>query len=252
MQLKLTCLLFFVLALCAHTTSALPAAMPVDLGLTERDIETVSFADHLSGELAKRAIFPLPVNAQLANKIMLGIKGQVSTDISAKISASVSNSASTSLDIKVKLFGGIITLGDAKLHAIQTFAAKQIEGKITASIDASLENDVYGSLQVDLNNLLKGLNALSQNDLLNILIELEKTLNAKLKVELPTIVTNLKPTIKNSVNGVIKDLKFAIPFLFSITINSTFQIDVAVKACIDLAVKITAELDATASAKALL
>jgi hypothetical protein len=89
MQLKLATLLFFVLALCAYTSSALPSAHPVDIELTERDLETVSFADHLSGELAKRTNYPVKADAKLAAKIMVAIKAKVKADVTAKISASV-------------------------------------------------------------------------------------------------------------------------------------------------------------------
>lgn len=92
MQLKLATLLFFVLALCAFTSSALPTARPVeaDLSLNERDIEAISFTEHVSSVLAKRTTFPIKNDDKLHANIMVAIKAKVKGDIVARISGSVS------------------------------------------------------------------------------------------------------------------------------------------------------------------
>ncbi|CAO3598342.1 unnamed protein product [Absidia cylindrospora] len=257
MQLKLASVLFFVLALCAYTSSALPSAHPITanddvVALNERDVETVNFADHLSGELAKRTNFPVNADAKLAAKIMVAVKAKVKADVVAKLSASVSEKIKASLDIKVKALGGIISVGDAKISAVQSAAIKKIQVKLDASIEASLQTQVYAKIEADLLKTLKKHKKCSQEELLKILIDLEAKLIATLKVKLPTICAKLKADIQASIDACIKDLQINIPLLLSVKISSSFKVDVAVKACVDLAIKICADLNAKVCAKAVL
>lgn len=257
MQLKLASILFFVLALCAYTSSALPAAHPIaatdDLAsLTERDIESVNFADHLAGELTKRTVFPVNADAELAAKIMVAVKAKVKADIVAKISASVSEKIKASLDIKAKALGGIISVGDARVRAAQSAALNKVEAKLNAAIEAQLKTEVYANIKADLLKALKKHKKCSEADLLKILVDLEAKLIATLKVKLPSICANIKADIKAALDVCIKDIEVKIPFVLEIKVSTSLKVDVAVKACVDLAVKICADLNANVCAKAIL
>ncbi|ORZ23329.1 hypothetical protein BCR42DRAFT_404505 [Absidia repens] len=242
MQLKLASLLFFVLALCAYTTSALPSAHPidVDVSLKERDIETISFAEHLSGDLAKRTIFPINTDAKLTAKIMVAIKAKVKADVVAKMSASVSEKMKASFDIKVKVLGGLISLGDARISARQSAAINKAQGKVSASIEANLETEVYAPIEAELNKLLKKKKKVSQADLMKILTNVEAKLIAKLKIKLPEICAKLKASIQASVEACIKDLAINIPLILTIKINSASRSMLLSRpACADLNAKAT-------------
>jgi hypothetical protein len=257
MQLKLASLLFFVLALCAYTSSALPTAHPITANdevatLNERDVELVTFADHLAGDLEKRTVFPVNADAKLAAKIMVAVKAKVKADIVAKLSASVSEKLNASLDVKVKALGGILSVGDAKISAVQSAAIKNVQVKLNAAIEANLQTEVYAKIEADLLKVLKKHKKCSQDDLLKILIDLEAKLIAALKIKLPSICAKLKVDIKAAVDACIKDLQVNIPHILNVKISTSFKLDVAVKACVDLAVKICADLNAKVCAKAVL
>lgn len=85
MQFKLTSLFFFVFALFAVTSYALPTGV-ADEAIKNLDLATPEVVN----ELAKRTNYPVKGDKNLALKIMAEIKAKVHAEIVASVSATVS------------------------------------------------------------------------------------------------------------------------------------------------------------------
>ncbi|KAI8063884.1 hypothetical protein BC940DRAFT_335612 [Gongronella butleri] len=265
MQSRVLALLCLICALFAVTTSAMPAAynalekrsdLPVDVELpvelSEFDLKKRNDAEDAVSELVKRTSFPVNVDAKLKAKISAAIKANVKANILAKISASVSEEVKATLDIKVKALGGLISIGDAKLTVHEKAALKKLSANLEAAISAKLDIEVYANLDAEIEKLLGHKKTCSEKDLLKILVKLEASLIAKLKVKLPKICLGLKAQIQAAVDACIKDLEINIPLLLDVKVSASIKINVLIKACVDAAVKICADLSAKVCAQAVL
>lgn len=248
--MKASLLLFTLVALFffASTTNALPTYSD-DVVLGRRDIEA------LIPELQKRtghkttsqhwAKKDIPT---LAAKIMVQIKAKVTASIVADISAKFCDDVKANLNINLKALLGIIEIDDAHISLAQKTVLNGLNAKVSASITAQLETQVYASIQAD---LLKALgSSCDEAKLLKVLLEIDAKLAALLKVKLPIIAVNISADVKAAVDVGIKHAKITVPLLLTIDVSLDVDVTVTLKACVKVAIKACADIKAKAWAQA--
>ncbi|KAG0165573.1 hypothetical protein DFQ28_009905 [Apophysomyces sp. BC1034] len=249
MKFRFASALFFIFALFAFTASALPTVPGADVETNLFDPNQV--ISDLG--LVKRHGNTIKVDNSVIVKIMASLKAQVNAKVVVDFSATLCEKVKASLDIKASILGGIISIGDAKIQAIQTATIKKLSAKIQAKLAARLDVSVYADVEVYLRKLCLG-KTLTADELLKILIDLEVKVAATIEVKLPEIKADLKADIKAAIAASLKNVEVNIPIIAHITINANVNVDVALKACLDAVVVVCAKIkaDAEAEAKALL
>ncbi|KAF7730668.1 hypothetical protein EC973_001617 [Apophysomyces ossiformis] len=247
MKFRFASAFFLVLALFAFSTSALPTTPADDLSV----VPTEEIGDLGLANLVKRHNFPAKIDDKLIAKVMVQIKAQVYAKVVVNFSATLCEKIKAGLNVSAKILGGVVTLDDLNIEARQSAALKNVKLNIEAKLNAELKANVYADIEVQLRKLCLG-KTLTQDQLLKILIDIEAKLKAKLKVELPKLQAKLKVDIKAAIAACIKKLTVKIPPIATITASAKVDVDVALKACLDAAIKACATIDATVAAKALL
>ncbi|CAO3648389.1 unnamed protein product [Cunninghamella echinulata] len=245
MQFKLTSLFFFVFALFAVTSYALPTG--VDTAVDDLSIGT----NGLANDLVKRTNYPVKGDKNLAVKIMAEIKAKVHAEIVASVSATVCEKLVANLDLDVEALGGIISIEDVNIHVAQKALIKDLKLKVAAEIDAQLDAKVYANIEVQLLKLLQKKGKCSRQDLEKILIEIEASLKKQLKVKLPKICLSLKAKLDALINLSIKAIKIQLGWLLKVKLGASVKFEAAIKACVDVAIKLCAAIDVKACAKAI-
>ncbi|KAG1582338.1 hypothetical protein G6F48_009225 [Rhizopus delemar] len=239
MRFQLASLLVFFLAL-VFSASASPIA--------ERDVKPSS---HLV-DLAERSIsYPVKPDDTLVVDIMAAVKAKLNVDIFAQISATFCEKLQASLDVKAKILGGIISIGDLQIKAIQSAVVKNLKVRLDADIKAEVDANVYVPLEADLRKLL-GSTPLTKDQLLKVLVDLEVEAKALVQVELPKLEVKLKAKIEEELSLAIKDAEVNIPLIADVKITANIDESAVLDACIDVAVKACVAIDVDAEASVIL
>ncbi|CAO3630636.1 unnamed protein product [Cunninghamella blakesleeana] len=249
MQFKLTSLFFFVFALFAVTSYALPSGYAT--AVTEDAIDKLD-TTKASLDLIKRTKYPIKGDKVLAKKLMAEIRANVKANILVAISASVTEQLKGSLKIDLDLLGGLISAKGIKLSFVEKLAINDLKVRIRDELDVNLEAEVYTGLEVELLKLLQKKGKCTEKDILDILIKIEAKLKAQLKIKLPKLCLGLKARLSALLDACVKSIQIKIPSLLSITLSASLKLNVALQACVDLAVKLCADLNVKACASAVL
>ncbi|KAG1470970.1 hypothetical protein G6F56_002383 [Rhizopus delemar] len=237
MKFQFASLLLFLLAVIVSTS-----ASPIN----ERDIESPLV------QLAERGrSFPVKPDDTLVVDIMAAVKAQLKVDVFAQITATFCEKLKASLDIKAKILGGIISIGDLKIKAIQSAVIKKLKVRLDADIEADVKADVYVPLEADLRKLL-GSSPLTETELLKILVDIEVKAKALVKVALPKINVDLKAKIDEELSVAIKKAEVNIPLIADVQISADIDESATLDACINVAAKACLAINVDAEAKVIL
>ncbi|KAG0168766.1 hypothetical protein DFQ28_004311 [Apophysomyces sp. BC1034] len=251
MQLRSVFLL--LLGLFAFTCSAAPtayASAKVASAIQVNHTEPPAVFHYTN--LIKRTTFPVKADEDLRVKIIAAVKAKVKADILTSITASFSEQIKASLNIHVKILGGLIKVGNAQISAIQSAAVNGLKIRIEGKVDADVEANVYADIDAKLKRKLTGKQTFLERELLKLLMDVEGQVVSKLKVELPKIQADLKGFIKTAVHAHLHDVEVNIPFILTIRVDADLDVTIAAEACVKAALSALAHVDIKAAAKALL
>ncbi|ORY95682.1 hypothetical protein BCR43DRAFT_441469, partial [Syncephalastrum racemosum] len=189
----------------------------------------------------------------LTTQILTKLRAHTDTKIVGDIAASICEKVAAKLDINLELLGGVVKTGDIELKATQKAIIKKLEAKIAAKIEADLQLKVFASLEDTLVNLLSPVtDLLPESQLLDIILDLEGSLVAKLKAEIPEIVANLSGALSGELDIVVKGFEINLPGIIELSIGADVESKVDLKAEGKAAVSTCSSLDLKSTAQAVL
>ncbi|KAI9279563.1 hypothetical protein BY458DRAFT_502186 [Sporodiniella umbellata] len=234
MKFHLASIFFFFMAM-VISNSASPIA--------ERDLAAPSLV-----HLAERHVtYPCKPDDTLVVDILAAIKAHLKVKVFAQITANFCEKLQANLEVKAKILGGIISIGELQIKAIQSAVIKNLKVRLDADLEADVDAKVYVPIKADIKALL-GSTPLTKEELLKILVDIELKVQALVKVELPKIGVDLKAKVKEEIDISIKKAEVNIPLIAKVDINAKIDEAATLDACVKVAIEACVALDAKAEA----